>query len=213
MRGHSWLRFFWDRLRRFAVLITLVAVASFTLVAASPVDPVAALFKAEVLRLSPEQRARIAEKWGLNDPAPVRFGKWASNAVKGDLGRSMVYDAPVAKIITERFTNSLMLMLLAWVLGGALGFGLGLLAGALEGSFVDKIIRGYAMVLASAPTFWVAIVFLLFFAVHLGWAPVCCSAPPGYLPHEVGFWQRMHHLALPVLTLSMLSIAQVTAHE
>ena len=153
MRGHSWLRFFWDRLRRFAVLITLVAVASFTLVAASPVDPVAALFKAEVLRLSPEQRARIAEKWGLNDPAPVRFGKWASNAVKGDLGRSMVYDAPVAKIITERFTNSLMLMLLAWVLGGALGFGLGLLAGALEGSFVDKTIRGYAMVLASAPTF------------------------------------------------------------
>lgn len=194
------------------VLITLVALASFTLVAASPVDPVAALFKAEVLRLSPEQRERIAEKWGLNDPAPVRFGKWAANVSKGDLGRSMVYDAPVAKIIAERFVSSFMLMSLAWIFSGILGFGLGLLAGSLEGSFVDRIIRGYAMVLASAPTFWVAIVLLLVFAVHFGWAPVCCSAPPGYLPHEVSFWQRLHHLVLPVITLSMLGIAQVTLH-
>ena len=96
------------------VLVALVALASFTLVAASPVDPVAALFKAEVLRLSPEQRERIAEKWGLNDPAPVRFGKWAANAVQGDLGRSMVYDAPVAKVITERFTNSSVLICLLY---------------------------------------------------------------------------------------------------
>lgn len=212
VRGHSWPAFFWNRLRRFVVLVTLVALASFTLVAASPVDPVAALFKAEVLRLSPEQRERIAAKWGLNDPAPVRFGKWAANAVQGDLGRSMVYDAPVAKVITERFTNSFMLMLLAWILAGIMGFGLGLLAGAREGSWLDKIIRGYAMVLASAPTFWVAIVLLLVFAVRLGWAPVCCSAPPGYLPHEVNWAQRLHHLVLPVLTLSMLGIAQVTLH-
>ena len=212
MRGHSWPAFFWNRLRRLVVLITLVALGAFTLVAASPVDPVAALFKAEVIRLSPEQRERIAEKWGLNDPAPVRFAKWASNAVQGDLGRSMVYDAPVAKVIGERFFNSIVLMTTAWLLGGVLGFGLGLLAGAWEGSIVDKIIRGYAMVLASAPTFWVAVVLLLVFAVNLGWAPICCSSPPGYLPDEVRFSQRLHHLALPVLALSMLGVAQVTLH-
>ena len=151
VRGYSWPRFFWNRLRRFVMLMVLVAVASFTLVAASPVDPVAALFKAEVMRLSPEQRERIAAKWGLNDPAPVRFAKWAGNAMQGDLGRSMVYDAPVSKVIAERFSNSLMLMALAWGLAGIMGFGLGLLAGALEGSLIDRIIRGYAMVLASAP--------------------------------------------------------------
>ncbi|MDO5652574.1 MAG: ABC transporter permease [Brachymonas sp.] len=212
VRGHSWPAFFWSRLRRFVVLMSLVAVAAFTLVAASPVDPVAALFKAEVIRLSPEQRERIAEKWGLNDPAPVRFGKWAGNVVQGDLGRSMVYDAPVAKVIAERFTNSLLLMLLAWGFAGVMGFGLGLLAGAWEGSLVDKLIRGYAMILASAPTFWVAIVLLLVFAVKLGWAPICCSSPPGYLPHEVSLWQRLHHLALPVVALSMLGVAQVTLH-
>ena len=212
VRGYSWPRFFWNRLRRFVMLMVLVAVASFTLVAASPVDPVAALFKAEVMRLSPEQRERIAAKWGLNDPAPVRFAKWAGNAVQGDLGRSMVYDAPVSKVIAERFSNSLMLMALAWGLAGIMGFGLGLLAGALEGSLIDRIIRGYAMVLASAPTFWVAIVLLLLFAVQLGWAPVCCAAPPGYLPEEVSVGQRMHHLMLPVVTLSMLGIAQVTLH-
>ena len=211
-QGLSWPRFFWNRLRRFVVLMALVAVGAFTLVAASPVDPVAALFKAEVIKLSPEQRERIAEKWGLNNSAPVRFGKWAGNAVRGDLGQSMIYDAPVSKVIAERFSNSLVLMALAWSLSGLLGFGLGLLAGAWEGSFVDRLIRGYAMVLASAPTFWVAIVLLLVFAVKLGWAPVCCASPPGYLPSEVSLGQRLYHLALPALALSMLGVAQVTLH-
>lgn len=212
VQGRSWSAFLWGRVRRFVVLMSLVAAGAFALMAASPVDPVSALFEAEILRLSPAQRERIAEKWGLNDSAPVRFAKWAGNVVQGDLGRSMVYDAPVSKVIAERFLNSLVLMALAWTLSGALGFFLGLIAGALEGSLVDKIIRGYAFVLASAPTFWVAIVFLLIFSVQLGWAPICCSSPPGYLPHEVSFWQRLHHLVLPVLALSMLGVAQVTLH-
>ncbi len=212
VRSRSWGAFFVSRLRRFIVLMFLVAVGAFILVAVSPVDPVAALFKAEVIRLSPQQRERIAKKWGLNDPAPVRFAKWGSNVLRGDLGRSMVYDAPVLKVIAERFVNSLALMALAWTLSGALGFFLGLLAGALEGSLIDKIIRTYAMALASAPTFWLAIVFLLVFSVYLGWTPICCSVPPGYLPHEVNFWQRVHHLILPVLALSMLGVSQVTLH-
>ena len=212
VRGHSWPRFLWQRLRRFVLLIALVAAGCFALMASSPVDPVTALVKAEVMRISPEQREQISAKWGLNDPPLVRFGKWAGNAAQGDLGRSMVYDAPVSKVIAERFANSLVLMALAWTFAGILGFGLGLLAGALEGSFIDKIIRGYAMILASAPTFWVAIVLLMVFAVQLGWAPVCCSSPPGYLPEEVSLWQRLHHLLLPTLALSMLGVAQVTLH-
>ena len=212
MRGHSWARFVWERLRRFVLLITLVAAGCFALMASSPVDPVTALVKAEVMRISPEQREQISAKWGLNDPPLKRFGKWAGNAVQGDLGRSMVYDAPVRQVIAERFINSLALMALAWTFSGVLGFGLGLLAGALEGSLIDKIIRGYAMILASAPTFWVAIVLLMVFAVQLGWAPVCCASPPGYLPGEVSLWQRLHHLLLPTLALSMLGVAQVTLH-
>lgn len=212
VRGHSWARFAWERLRRFVLLITLVAAGCFALMASSPVDPVTALVKAEVMRISPEQREQISAKWGLNDPPLKRFGKWAGNAVQGDLGRSMVYDAPVSQVIAERFVNSLALMALAWTFSGVLGFGLGLLAGALEGSLIDKIIRGYAMILASAPTFWVAIVLLMVFAVQLGWAPVCCASPPGYLPGEVSLWQRLHHLLLPTLALSMLGVAQVTLH-
>ena len=212
VRGHSWARFVWERLRRFVLLITLVAAGCFALMASSPVDPVTALVKAEVMRISPEQREQISAKWGLNDPPLKRFGKWAGNAVQGDLGRSMVYDAPVSQVIAERFVNSLALMALAWTFSGVLGFGLGLLAGALEGSLIDKIIRGYAMILASAPTFWVAIVLLMVFAVQLGWAPVCCASPPGYLPGEVSLWQRLHHLLLPTLALSMLGVAQVTLH-
>ena len=57
--------FFWERLRRFVLLMSLVAIGAFTIAAVSPVDPVSALVKAVVLRLSPEQREQISAKWGL----------------------------------------------------------------------------------------------------------------------------------------------------
>jgi peptide/nickel transport system permease protein len=97
-------------------------------------------------------------------------------------------------------------------LSGLIGFGLGLLAGALEGTWIDRAIKGYAFVLASTPTYWAAILLLVVFSVELQWAPFCCAGPPGVPVAEVSLGERVRHLVLPALTLSVLGIAQVTLH-
>ncbi|MCS6907234.1 MAG: ABC transporter permease [Anaerolineales bacterium] len=206
------LRYLIRKLLRLVLLLFTISVLSFTLVSLSPIDPVQAYVGAEMMRIGPEQRQRIAERWGLNDPPVVRYMRWLSSLMRGDLGTSAIYNQPVSQVIRQRFLTSLGLMGTAWVLSGVLGFLLGVLSGARAGSWIDQVIRFYAYLLASTPAFWLALLLLIVFAVFLKWAPVCCATPPGLLPEQVTFAQRLHHLALPALTLSIIGIANITLH-
>lgn len=208
----GWNRFFGERLLRLVVLLPLIAAGAFCLVAFSPIDPIQAYVGADAMRVGPEQRALIAAKWGFDQPPPARFLAWAGNVLRGDLGTSVVFEAPVVEIIAARCKASLALMAGAWLLSGAMGLALGILAGTYAGSLLDKAVRAYAFVLASAPTFWAAILLLAVFSVELGWAPFCCAGPPGVPPEEVTLGESLRHLALPVLTLGLLGIAQVVLH-
>lgn len=206
------LRYLGKKLMRLFLLLFTMSVLSFTLVSLSPIDPVQAYVGAEMMRIGPEQRERIAERWGLNDPPVERYIRWLSSLIKGDLGTSAIYNQPVSQVIRQRFLTSLGLMGTAWVLSGVFGFLLGVISGAKEGSWLDQAIRFYAYLLASTPTFWLALLLLIVFAVSLKWAPICCATPPGVLPEQVTLAQRLHHLALPALTLSIIGIANITLH-
>lgn len=206
------LRFLAAKAVRLAVLLAAVAALSFSLVSLSPIDPVEAYVGKEAMRVSPEQREVIAARWGLNSPPAERFVRWAGRLAGGDFGRSTIYDEQVLTVIGKRFSTSLWLMAMAWTLSGVIGFGLGLLAGATQGGFLDRAIRLYAYTLASTPTFWVGLVLLSIFSVSLGLTPVCCAWPPGLGPDEATFAQRVHHLLLPALTLSIIGVAQIALH-
>ncbi|SMD19320.1 ABC transporter permease [Rhizobium sp. RU36D] len=197
---------------RLVLVLMTVAVVAFALAKHSPVDPINAYLGADIARVGPEQRAMIAEKWGLDQPAATQFWRWAENLVAGDLGYSMTYNAAVADVLVSRFWASLPLMALAWLLSGVLGFALGVFAGAFAGSWADRIIRVYSYVLASTPTFWLAIMLLVIFAVGLNWAPICCATPIGVLPDDVTPLDRLQHLALPLATLTVLGVAQIALH-
>jgi peptide/nickel transport system permease protein len=215
VRGSSaraWVSFVALRALRLVALLAGVAVLGFVLLEASPLDPVDAYVGAEMARIGPEQRALIAERWGLDDPAPVRFGRWASNLARGDLGTSTIFNAPVSEVIASRFRTSIALLAVAWVLSGVLGFVLGIVAAVRRGRPLDRAIRWLAYTFASAPTFWVGLLLLTVFAVQFGWAPVCCAGPIGADPATVTLAQRLHHLALPALTLSLVGIAPITLH-
>lgn len=206
------LRYLINKLLRLLLLLLTMSALSFTLVSLSPIDPVQAYVGAEMMRIGPEQRQRIAERWGLNDPPLVRYTRWLTSLLKGDLGTSAIYNQPVSQVIRQRFLTSLGLMGSAWVLSGIFGFLLGVISGAKAGSWIDQVIRFYAYLLASTPTFWLALLLLIVFAVSLKWAPICCATPPGLLPEQVTLAQRLHHLALPALTLSIIGVANITLH-
>lgn len=204
--------FFLLKFFRLILLIAAVATLSFVLISNSPVDPVDAYVGAAMLKISPEQREVIAKRWGLDKPPVERFCKWAGRLAKGDFGVSTIFNEPVLSVIGKRFVTSFWLMALAWSLSGILGFGLGLIAGAWQDTLLDRLIRLYAYTLASTPTFWIGMVMLIVFSVSLGWTPVCCAWPPGLSAEQATFWQRLHHLILPALTLSLIGIAQITLH-
>ena len=206
------LRFLTNKLIRLILLLFAVATLSFTLLSLSPIDPVDAYVGAAMLNISPEQRQQIADRWGLDAPPITRFGRWLQNLLTGDLGRSMIFNQPVRTVIGERFLASLWLMAAAWLVSGVLGFGLGLLAGLRQGSWLDQAIRFYAYTLASTPTFWLALLLLIFFSVMLRITPVCCATPPGIPLAEATVWQRLHHLLLPTAALSIIGVANIALH-
>jgi peptide/nickel transport system permease protein len=208
----SWLRLIVARAVRFALLVAAVAVVAFALTKASPIDPVDAYLGPAVARVSPEQQALIAARWGLDQPPFGQFLAWARNILAGDLGWSVIYNQSVASVIAERVRASFALMAVAWVLSGLVGFALGLIAGAHEGSLLDRTIRLYAYGLSATPTFWLAILLLLVFSVALGWTPICCAGPPGILEQDVTLGARLHHLVLPAIALTFLGVAQITLH-
>lgn len=196
---------------RMLTLLVAVSILSFVLVAASPIDPLTAYIGTNST-LSQEAKDEIAEHWGLNDPPVQRFTAWAGNFLKGDWGTSISFKRSVKKVIGERFSYSVVLMLIAWVLSGILGFLAGILAAVKKGSVWDKLIKTFCLALQSAPTFWVGLLVLSFFAVRLGWFPIGLAAPMGKLAEDVTLGDRIYHLILPSLTLSVLGISKITLY-
>ena len=189
------------------ILLFAVSVISFALVELSPIDTVSSYVGENAV--SQELRDSIAEKWGLNDPPVTRYFRWLGNILKGDMGTSITYRRPVIQIITERFKMSLILMGLAWILSGVVGFLLGVLSAAYEGSWLDRLIKVYCLLIQSSPVFWLAMVVLLVFAVALNLFPMGLAVPIGKTMETVTFGERLYHLCLPVLTLSLTGIANI----
>ncbi len=196
---------------RMLTLLVAVSILSFVLVAASPIDPLTAYIGTDST-LSQEAKDKIAGHWGLNDPLAQRFTAWAGNFIKGDWGTSISFKKPVKKVIGERFSYSVVLMLIAWAVSGILGFLAGILAAVKKGSVWDRLIKTFCLALQSAPTFWVGLLVLSLFAVRLGWFPIGLAAPMGKLAEDVTLTDRIYHLILPALTLSVLGISKITLY-
>jgi len=194
---------------RTILLLIAVSVLSFLLITTAPIDPLTAYIGTEST-LSQEAKDAISEHWGLNDPLPERYLIWASNILHGDFGESITYKRPVLSVIQERFFYSLILMMIAWVLSGLLGFVLGAAAGMRRGSLFDKIVKGFCLVLQSAPVFWIGLLMLSFFAVKLGWFPIGMVAPMGKMTADVTIWDKAYHLILPAITLTIVGIGKIT---
>lgn len=193
-------------------LLLAVSIIAFVLVSASPVDPVQQYILGLGTAVSPEQRAEIEEYWGINEPPVERYFSWLGELLQGNWGESALYRRPVLDIIAERFVNSLALMLCAWALSGVIGFFLGCVMGMYRDKWPDKLLKKLCYVLSSVPTFWLGLVFLLVFSVWLKWFPIGFSGPIGVPAEDVTLWQRLHHLALPAFTLSLMSFANIALH-
>lgn len=198
-------------LRGVTLLLASTIVAFFLTSIGPHDDPIRSYIQANP-GVSEENVAKMEEYWGLNQPPVSRYLKWLGNILRGDMGYSTSNRRPVAEVIGVRFKASIALMMAAWVFSGLLGFGIGCVMGRYSGKLIDRLLKRVCLIMCSIPTFWIGIVFLVFFAVTLGWFPFGLSMPIGADPAAVTVWQRIHHLILPALTVSFLSFAQLALH-
>lgn len=207
------LQFTGKKLIRMALLLLGVSAVTFLLMSASPLDPLQTnVGQAALGSMSPEQIARLESYWGVDTPPLSRYLGWLSDAVRGDLGISLLYRQPVLTVIGERLAGSVLVLLSAWGISGVLGLALGITAGALRGKGPDRLIRGYCLLISATPAFWLAILLLLIFSVWLGWLPVGLAVPAGMDAAAVTFADRLRHAVLPALTLSITGVANITLH-
>lgn len=209
-KGRAAVEYFLKKLVRAVCLLVLVSAATFALVSASPVDPLTANVGQTALgAMSQEQIARLEEYWGTGIPYTERFLSWARDFFRGDMGESLLYRQPVVEVIRVKMMNSLWLMAAAWVISGVAGLLLGIAAGVKKGKLTDRLISGYALLMASTPAFWLAMVLLMVFAVWLKWLPIGLSVPIGMETAGVTLSDRIIHGILPALTLSMTGISNI----
>lgn len=209
----------WRRVRsvvfgivRFVSLMVAVSFVTFALVANSPIDPVQAnVGQAAYVSMSPERRAELAERWETETPLVERYVSWLADALHGDFGESLRFNAPVTSVVAERLGASLGLLAAAWVISSVLGAVLGIAAGACRGSTFDRAVRAYCYLLSATPTFWLALIALMVFSVYLGWFPLGFAVPIG-AAGEVSLVVRLHHMVLPALVLSLTGVANVALH-
>ena len=200
-------------LLRIILLLFAVSILTFALVSASPIDPLQAnVGQAALGSMSEEQKEKLRSYWGVDEPPVQRYLNWLNAFIKGDGGISLLYRQPVTKVIAVKLGNSLFLMGLAWVVSGLVGFLLGVLAGVFQGRLPDKIIKGYSLVIASTPSFWLALLLLIIFGVWMKILPIGLSVPIGVEASGVSFLDRVRHAILPALTLSITGISNIAMH-
>ena len=195
------------------LLLLAVSLASFLLVSMSPVDPLQTNVGQTALgSMSPEQIEKLRAYWGVGVPVWKRFFSWLSGICHGDFGISLLYRRPVLDVIAEKASASVWLFLSAWLFSGIVGTFLGIAAASKRGKWADRLITGYCIVIAGTPSFWLALVLLLFFAVQLPIFPIGFSVPVGMAAGEVSLADRLYHAFLPACTLGLTGISSIAMH-
>ncbi|MFC7343644.1 ABC transporter permease [Saccharopolyspora griseoalba] len=182
-----------------AVQVLLVAVGVFLLTEALPGDAAVTIAGDNP---DPAVIAGLRAELGLERPMWQRFAEWLGNALRGDLGTSLVGPRPVAEMIGAAAGPTLLLAGLALALLVPLSTGLGVLAARREGSWPDRLITSTTLGLYAAPEFAMAILLVAVFAVQLGWFPP--TAIDGSLTGDPAL------LVLPMAVLLMRPICSLS---
>ena len=168
-----------------------VLVAAFLLLNVAPGDPVQAMVGE---RADSATIARLRAELHLDDPLPLRFGRYVVGLLHGDLGRSYITGRPIAQDLAERFPKTAQLALAAMSFAATVGISLGVVAAVRPGGWADRLARLTAYLGVSFPVYWVGLLLVLLFAVTLRWLPPSGSGGLAYL-------------VLPAATLGMRSVA------
>ena len=199
------------RVLQSVAVVCSAATLAFVLLQLAPGDPATALGEG----LSPELRAVIRARYGLDDSIATQYGRWLWALLRGDLGWSRDQQRPVAAVLADALPRSLLLMGCALTVSLVGGMLIGAWQGARAGSRRDRTTSTALLVLYSLPEFWVALLLLVVFAHQLHWLPATgiTDEMSRYLTAREQLVDRVRHLILPLTSLSLVGVAVFARYQ
>lgn len=184
-----------------ALRLALASAITFLLIKLVPGDPAVTL-AGENATL--ERVTKIRGELGLDRPIVVQFLAWLGDAVRGDLGRSMISGDPVLGLVLDRCPVTLALAFLSLALATAGGVVLGVVAATSRGTWLDRLIAALSSLGVAVPPFWLGLMLVVAFAIETSVFPSY-----GYVRPSEGLVDWLHHLALPAATLAVSAVAEI----
>jgi len=177
-----------------ALIIVVAVVMLYGMIHAVPGDPASIILGPKA---TPELRAALHARMGLDDPFPVQVARFLANVLRGDLGTDVFSDRPVAEMVFDQLPHTLALIVTAIVWAMALGIPLGCYSALHRNTAIDRITGVLSVGCIAIPSFLVALYALLVFAVGLRWLPAIGAGEPGDLASQA------RHLVLPAFAVGL----------
>jgi peptide/nickel transport system permease protein len=205
-------RYFIKRFLGSIPLLFGITLISFIIMQLAPGDPTTMFTDPSV---SMEDMAIVRQNLGLNRPIGLQYFYWLKEMCRGNLGYSYMTGKPVLLAIGERLPATLILSLSSLVLILLITFPLGLISGAKRNSKFDHFVTVFSFIGLSIPTFWLGLMLILMFSLHINWFPTSGFLDPAL--STAGMWTKslsiLHHLCLPLGTILIGGIAGLTRYH
>jgi peptide/nickel transport system permease protein len=180
-------------------ILLVVSVVIFSLVHLTPGDPAVAILGSDATQ---EDILALREVMGLNDPIPVQYVNWIVDVFHGDLGNSVVSNAPVASVLKGHFLPTINLAAFAMIISLFVSLPLGMVAARKRGKLTDQVVSVIALCGISVPSFLLGLGLMMLFSVKFRIFPVS-----GYAPWSAGAIEHIRSLTLPAIALGFMYAA------
>jgi peptide/nickel transport system permease protein len=186
-------------------VLLLVSLITFGMMRLIPGDPAAAIAG---LSATPQQITQIRQDLGLDQPFLVQLFRWYGGLLQGDLGRSILMGQGVFQTVMQRLPVTLALSAYALVLTLLIGLLAGIVSALKQNTIIDQLAMIFAMIGISVPSFFLGLMMIVLFSVHLGWLPT-----GGYIAFGTDPWGWFRTSTMPAISLALLQaglLARIT---